>query len=294
MRFVARTVLAVAVAALSARVASALAQAAPDHESDGPAGVLIVAHGADRDWNAPVDSLAAMVRHRGRFAGPVAVSFLMGPEAPAHRFQDAIDDLARAGARRVIVVPLLVSRHSGHYEQVRFLAGETDTLDAEMTAHLRASGITRPTASVPLHVTAALDDAPELARVVVARALSLAPDPSGHALFLFGHGPNSAEDYAAWMRNLRVVADSVRHATRFASVVVELVRDDAPPSVRAEAVQRARELIQLQYAATRHYVVVVPLLVSAGDVSRRKMPADLTGLPIVYSGAPLLPDSILA
>ncbi|MFI5214461.1 MAG: hypothetical protein ACHQU8_07985, partial [Gemmatimonadales bacterium] len=46
--------------------------------------------------------------------------------------------------------------------------------------------------------------------------------------------------------------------------------------------------------ATRHYVVVVPLLVSAGDVSRRKMPADLTGLPIVYSGAPLLPDSILA
>ena len=57
-----------------------------------------------------------------------------------------------------------------------------------------------------LRVARAMDDAPEIARVLA--------DPSRHcsatggrALFLIGHGPNSAEDYAAWMRNLRTVAE---------------------------------------------------------------------------------------
>ena len=105
-----------------------------------------------------------------------------------------------------------------------------------------------------------------------------------------GHGPNDAVEYATWMKNLRVVADSVRAATGFASVAVELVRDDAPAGVRAEAVKRSREIIALQHAATNNDVVVVPILVSAGDISQRKLPTDLAGLPISYSGAPLLPS----
>ena len=257
-------------------------------------GVLIVAHGANADWNARVDSLAAGIRRNGKVRGPVAVSFLMGPAAAAHRFQDAVAHLARQGARRVAVVPLLVSSHSGHYEQIRYLAGRVDTLKSEMAHHLTMSGITRPTAKVALQVTPALDDAPELANVLVARALALTPNPRGRALLLLGHGPNSAEDYAAWMANLRPVADSVRAAAGFASVLVELVRDDAPAPVRAEAVKRVREIILLQRAATGQDVTVVPILVSSGGVSNVKLPADIAGLPVVYSGDPLLPDPALA
>ena len=98
----------------------------------GTTGVLIIAHGADAGWNARVDSLASSLRRDGGFAGPVAVSFLMGPAAATSRFQDAVDSLVHSGARRVLVVPVLVSSHSGHYEQVRYLAGQTDTLDEEM------------------------------------------------------------------------------------------------------------------------------------------------------------------
>jgi hypothetical protein len=96
------------------------------------------------------------------------------------------------------------------------------------------------------------------------------------------------------MANLRPVADSIRAATGFASVLIELVRDDAPPEVRAEAVKRTRELILLQRAATGQDVAVVPVLVSAGEVSAVKLPADLAGLPVLYAGAPLLPDAALA
>ena len=40
-------------------------------------GVLLVAHGADADWNSRVDFLPADVRRSDRTDGPVAVSFLM-------------------------------------------------------------------------------------------------------------------------------------------------------------------------------------------------------------------------
>jgi sirohydrochlorin ferrochelatase len=121
------------------------------------------------------------------------------------------------------------------------------------------------------------------------RALALARAPAEQAVLIVGHGPNSAEDYAAWMENLRPVADSVKLWGRFRDVRVELVRDDAPAPVRAEAVRRVRELIELQHLATGRDVVVVPVLVSKASVSRDKVPNDIKGTPSVYSGEPLLP-----
>ena len=257
---------------------------------DPSVGVLILAHGADSAWNAPVESLAAQVRRAGVVRGPVGVTFLMGPGAPTHRFQDQVAALKKQGAQRIVLVPLLVSSYSGHFDQLRYLAGTLDTLDAEMAHHLHMGGLERVT-TTPMLVANGLDDSPELARILSDRAKELAPTDRQHrALFLMGHGPNDAVEYATWMKNLRVVADSVRAATGFASVAVELVRDDAPAGVRAEAVKRSREIIALQHAATNKDVVVVPILVSAGDISQRKLPADLAGLPISYSGAPLLPS----
>jgi sirohydrochlorin cobaltochelatase len=253
-------------------------------------GTLIVAHGGGPAWDARVEKIAAEVR----LAGPVGVSFLMGPGAKTHRFQDAVADLARRGAREIVVVPMLVSSHSGHYEQIRYLVGERDDLDTTMIHHLRMSGIGRAASGVPLRLTKAVDDAPEIADVLAERAKGLAKDPSKQALFLVGHGPNSAEDYAEWMANLRRVADTVRARTGFRSVLLDLVRDDAPPRVRAEAVARVRELIQLQHQLTGRDVVVVPVLISSGRVSTEKLPKDLEGLPISYTDEGLLPHSGMA
>jgi len=194
-------------------------------------GTLIVAHGGGPEWNARVEEVAREVR----LPGPVGVSFLMGPGAAAHRFQDVVRDLEARGAREIVVVPLLVSSHSGHYEQIAYLAGKRDTLDSTI----------------------------------------------------------SAEDYAAWMSNLRRIADTVKARTGFRSVTVELVRDDAPPPVRAEAA-RVRVLITLQHELTRKPVVVVPVLVASGQISRQKLPRDIEGLPIVHSGEALLPHAGMA
>jgi sirohydrochlorin cobaltochelatase len=256
----------------------------------GRVGTLILAHGGDRGWNDQVRTVAAQV-HTG---GPVEVSFLMGPEAPQHRFQDAAKRLADAGATQIVVVPLLVSSHSGHYEQIRWLAGETEQLEEMMQHHLHMAGIERAAVTVPIHVARAIDDSPDVARVLAERALAMQPQSAGRALYLMGHGPNEDDAYAQWMRNLRPVADSVRASTGFAQVGVGLVRDDAPDSVRAAAVAQVRAEIQAQHAATGQPVIVVPVLISRGSVSEVKFRKDLEGLPVVYSGEPLLPHPGLA
>jgi sirohydrochlorin cobaltochelatase len=253
-------------------------------------GTLIIAHGGDDEWNARVHDIAGVVRT----GGPVAVSFLMGPRAAEHRFQKAVRDLVARGAERIVVVPLLASSHSGHYEQVRYLSGETDDLSEPMRHHLHEAGITRPDTTVTLALTPALDASMELADVLADRALRLARKPAAQALFLVGHGPTSAEDHADWMANLRPVADSVARITGFRDVKLGLLRDDAPPPVRAEAVRRIREIIALQHELTGEPVVVVPILISRGYISTHKLPKDLEALPIAYDGEGLLPHPAIA
>jgi sirohydrochlorin ferrochelatase len=260
------------------------------HAQSAEVGTILIAHGAGPDWNGKVEALAGMAKT----GGPVEVSYLMGPAAATHRFQDAAQKLVAKGATEIVVVPLLVSSHSGHYDQIRYLAGEVDSIPEMMLHHLHMSGIRRAEVKVPIHLAKAIDDSPEVGRVLAERALKLATAPREQALFIIGHGPNSAEDYAEWMKNLRPMVDSVAAATGFRDVKIGLVRDDAPADVRAEAVRGIRETIQLQNALTGKPVVVVPILISTGSVSREHVPADLEGLPIVYTGEPLLPHPALA
>lgn len=257
----------------------------------GPAGTLLVAHGGSAEWNAQVQQLGA----GARLAGPIEICYIMGPEAATHLFQDAVARLVAKGVSRVVVVPLLVSSHSEHYEQIRWLAGATDSLSPIMQEHTHHAGHERAQVTVPIVVAPALDDSPAMAAVLAERGLALVRgDVSKRALFLVGHGPNSAEDYAAWMTNLRRVADSVRARSGFRDVRVDVVRDDAPAEVRSEAVTRVRELISLQYMLTGDTVAVVPVLISRGRISRETFMQDLAGLPVVYSGDPLLPHPALS
>lgn len=256
----------------------------------GPVGTLLIAHGGGPEWNAQVEAIARLADT----GGPIEVSFLMGPGARTARFQDAARRLVEKGATEIVVVPLLVSSHSGHYEQIRYLVGETDELSETMHHHLHMAGIERADVRVPLRLTKAIDDSAEAAQVLAERALALAEAPAEQAVFLIAHGPNSAEDNAAWMENLRPLAGHVKSAGGFRNVLIGTVRDDAPAAVRTEAVRRIREIIALQHLATGRPVVVVPVLISTGQVSREKFPQDLAGLPVVYSGDALLPHPGLA
>lgn len=277
-------------AALAAAAVPVSAQSPESIRTGETVGTLLVAHGGGEEWNAGVEEIARLADT----GGPVEVSYLMGDGAETHRFQDAARRLVELGVEEIVVVPVLASSHSSHYEQIRYLVGQTDTLSEVMHHHLHMAGIERPDVPVPLRLTPSMDDSPEIAHVLAERALALTATPEEQALFIIGHGPNGAEDHAEWMVRLRPVADSVQALTGFRDVMVGLVRDDAPDVVRAEAVRRIREIIRLQHAATGREVVVVPILVSNGWVGTVKFPKDLEGLPVIYRGDGLLPHPAMA
>jgi sirohydrochlorin ferrochelatase len=253
-------------------------------------GMLLVAHGGGPGWNQQVLDLAAAVR----FAGPVRVSFLMGPGASERPFQREVAALRSAGVTRVAVVPLFISSHSEHFDQLRYLVGTRDSLDAMMMHHLHMGGIERPADRTGLTLLSALDSAPELADALAERAVALVPDRAERAVLVLGHGPNGAEDYARWMAALRPVAERVRQRAGYRIAAVELVRDDAPPMVRAEAVARVREIVTWLNQITGAPVSVVPALVATGAVSQVTLKKDLEGLPVVYAGDAILPNAGMA
>jgi len=259
-------------------------------QSAAKTGILLVAHGGGPDWNQQILDVASAVRADG----PVRVSFLMGSAAAERPFQREIAALRAAGASRVKVVPIFMSSHSEHMDQLRYLVGSSDSLAATMRHHLNMAGIERPANTTGISLLSALDSSPELADALAARARDLASDRGGRALLLLGHGPNESEDYARWMAALRPVAERVRTQTGYRVVAVELVRDDASPPVRAEAVRRVREIVAWLNQATHQPVVVVPALVATGAISRITLRADLDGLPVIYSGDAVLPNSGLA
>src|SRR4029077_3154227 len=117
-------------------------------------GLLVVAHGASPQWNEGVRQLMTLVH----WDGPVAVAFLMGDEAQSSGWNPAVQELVRQGARDIVVVPLMISSHGGHYRQIRSYAGELPEIPGGMD-HLMGAPPLHP---VPMRVTEALDAAPEL------------------------------------------------------------------------------------------------------------------------------------
>jgi sirohydrochlorin ferrochelatase len=249
-------------------------------------GLLIVAHGAGAEWNARVRETVAQVQ----WDGPVGLAFLMGEEKESAGWNAAVTKLAAEGAQRIVVVPLMVSSYGSHYRQIRYYAGELDELPAELAGHDHG---THAAAPVPMRVTAALDDAPELAAALGARWAELTEADRRRPLLLVAHGPNDSADAIEWVAHIVAVSEGLRERTR-SDLHVALLRDDAPPDVRKAAVASMRDTVLAMAARAADSVVAMPVMISAGSITRVKIPADLDGLPIRYRAEPLAPRVELA
>lgn len=253
----------------------------------GQTGLLVVAHGAGPEWNAKVRETVAQV---GWTRGPVSTAFLMGPEAATAGWDSATASLVRAGAREIVVVPLMVSSYGGHYRQIRFYAGELAEWPADLRRH--DHGAHAPPA-VPARVTPALDGSPELGSTLLDRWRSLDPADRARPLLLVAHGPTSDEEAGLWLRDLaRATAPIAREGG--IPVSIGLLRDDAPAPVRAAAIATIHDQVRALLRTDGDTVTVVPVLVSTGRIDRVTIPKDLAGLPVRYVPFVLAPHPSLA
>ncbi len=248
-------------------------------------GLLVVAHGATAQWNDGVRRVMTQVR----WEGPVAVAFLMGDEGESSGWNAAVQALVRDGARDIVVVPLMISSHGGHYRQIRSYAGEIPELPGDMD-HMHGAAAMRP---VPMRVTEALDSAPELGAALRERWRALSRVDRRRPLVLIAHGPNSDEEALLWIRDLQTSTAIIAREGAI-PVGIGLLRDDAPAEVRAAAVRQTRELVDRLARNADDSVTVLPVLISTGSIGTITIPTDLTGLPIRYTPAALAPLPQLA
>lgn len=256
-------------------------------------GLIVVAHGASAEWNGKVRETVAQVRWSH---GPVALAFLMGAEAQTAGWDAAIDTLRARGAQSLVVVPLMVSTHGFHYDQTEYYAGLRDTLimppapprpprpgaDTAAAAGGHAHPVRNRPPGIPAVVTPAIDAAPELGAILLAQWTELAAECRRRPIMLVAHGPNNDADANRWIANLSIAAQSLRAGGFTGPVRVGLLRDDAPPPVRATAIAALRDTIQALAGRAADSVVVVPVLVSSGGLNRVTIPRDLKDLPIRY------------
>jgi sirohydrochlorin ferrochelatase len=261
-----------------AALAGLTALAVPAASTAAQTGVLVVAHGAGPEWNKRVRETVSQVQWPH---GPVAVAFLMGPDSQRVGWNAGVDTLVARGAKRIVVVPLMVSTYGGHYEEIAFYAGVRDSAPSHHAGHTSP----RPL-PVPMSVTRALDDAPEIGRILAEQWKALDASARRAPIALVAHGPNSDEDAARWIANLTRAVEPLRLAGAPA-ISIHLLRDDAPPPVRAAAVAALREQI-------KDTIVVFSVLISSGTINTVKIPRDLEGMPVRYVPTALAPHAELS
>ena len=250
-------------------------------------GLLVVAHGAGPEWNARVRETVAQVAWP---RGPVVTAFLMGPENQTAGWDSATARLVREGAREVVVVPFMVSSFGSHYRQIRFYAGEVSELPPELAAHDHG---TSGTAGLSMRVTPALDDAPELGAVLLDRWRGLEAVDRRRPLMLVAHGPTTDAEARRWVAHLQETTSAIASEGRI-PVEIGLLRDDAPPPLRATAIAKIHSQVRALLTSPADSVTVMPVLISTGRIDRVTIPKDLAGLPVRYAPMVLAPHAALA
>ena len=113
-------------------------------------------HGSTAAWNANVEAAVTIIQQHT----PSTAAYLMG--AKNRTPQEAYDELVAAGVQRIVIVPLLVSSYSSHYEQVRFIGRLRD--DYPGSAWMSLTQLHGP--AEVIGVTPALDAHPILADIL--------------------------------------------------------------------------------------------------------------------------------
>jgi sirohydrochlorin cobaltochelatase len=279
--------------ALAARAAAPASTAAPAGY-----GILLLAHGGDKAWNAEVERLRLSVDRE------VPVETALGM-ADAKAIASASERLKKRGAEKIVAVPLFVHSRSEVMDQTRYVLGMRKEhsevlrqgLEAMAKAHAghkmpagahhHSFSMDRAVPPLPAVLTDALDGDPLVSAVLLSRARGLSRERERETVVLVAHGPNDPKALPAWEKDLAAHAEFIARNGGFREARAFMLRDDAGPKVRGEAVKALRAYIEARSADGR--VLVVPALLARGGIEQ-KIPKDLDGLRYAWDGKTLLPD----
>src|SRR5262245_41211748 len=232
--------------------------------------LMVVAHGSPvgGEWNTRVTRMIDKVE----WPGPKAVAFLMTP-SDDEKMPRVAAKLDQPGVKRIIIVPLLISSFSNHYDEIRYYAGELKH------AHVHGGGEPLKTRA-PMLVTKAMDSDPLVSRILADQVRSVSSHPQNETLVLLTHGPNEEENHRKWVACLKVHGAHLEKTLGFKRVEYATLRDDAPKPVKDAAIAHLREVVKTSAADST--VVIQAVLISVGQV-QAEIKELLAGMPYKMS-----------
>lgn len=237
-------------------------------ELKGSQGVLILTHGfreqGDRAFREQVQPIGNIF--------PTALGIGMAMMMSSH-IQVALDDLAAAGAKEIVVIPVTSSATNELYRQWLYVFGKQE--QAEFAS------IPRVKTDARIMFVEPPGDNPLVAEILLDRATELSTNPKNEVVIIAGHGPSGAEDNARELKALEGLARMVQEDGGFAAVYGITLQDDAPPEVRDANVAKLRKVVE-DATKSGKQVLVVTNLIGARSI-QAKLRSDLKGLEYKFN-----------
>lgn len=262
--------------ATDAEIDESMVRMGPDYTSylsdaglNGKVGVLVLAHGfgkvGDDAFRTGLKPVA------GNY--PMAVSFGMSMTSSRH-IQQALDELAAAGAETIVVVPALSSSASDdQLRQWQYMFGLTDDPGYMATPRLKTDR--------KVIWTPALEDHPLVIGMIADHARELSTDPANEVVILVSHGPTLDADNARNLALLGRIAAGLKARDGYSAVQVMSMQNDAPLDVRAANGKKLRRLVEEANRAGKR-VIVTTNLQSPRSI-QHQVEADIEGTQYVFN-----------
>ncbi|HJH31058.1 MAG TPA: hypothetical protein C5S50_02470 [Methanosarcinaceae archaeon] len=296
-------------------------------ENQGKYGVLVIAHGSSSEiWCSPVRDAVAEVD----LPYPVELGFL--ELVPNETINDAVERLDDAGVTEIIAIPLFISSHSSHIQEIEYVLGLKETLpltsehvmvdgvkmertivlkngqyaisrapiETGFDGHMQTMG--QPDEEeelVPVETDAvillanAMDDHWLVAGILSDRTADLSTDIAGKTLVVVAHGTDEEANFAGWVNNTLSLANQARLKLAYWSdPAIGLTGTEVTFIHHNETLHPEFNLRPVVESATGP--VVVPLMVSEGYFTGSKIPGLLGNLTYAYDGSALTPHPNIA
>lgn len=225
--------------------------------------LMVVAHGSrEADWNQRVIQTVEKID----WSGPKDVAFLTS-RSPEHEVANVAARLDHAEVKQIVVVPLLISSFSGHYEEIRYYVGQRKDLPADSKEE---SGQAHPPplkTKSRLLLTTGMDGHPVISQIMADELRPFVKDPANQSVILVAHGPNEDSENERWLGHLRTHARRLQEQHGFRRVEAVTLRDDAPKEIRDAATEQL--LAAVKAAGADSQVLLLPVLISVGHVQKQ-------------------------
>jgi len=235
-------------------------------------GILAIGHGSSSEsWCAPVRDAVEDVS----WQYPVELGFL--EKVPNETINIAVDKLDEENVTKIIAVPMFISSSSGHIAEIEYILGLRETPPEG------EEDLVQVNTTAEIVLTPAMDNHSLIAQILTDRAAELCVNATNETVVIVAHGTKTNEtQFAGWNASSASLAEKVRlmlrhskgHNIKDVRYSFVKVNETLHPELEVRTV--------VEDVSTTSNPIVVPLFISEGHYTNKKIPKLLKNLSYEY------------